>query len=295
MQRSGLQQLIVGIPHYYGPPAPELKLHGSTSAKLQERSAILYRTVMNLHQTFGQSQCMMQINRGATDAANTAYRFKVKVYICAQSHHHLLSQSNLPAWSYDAVIGDTAAVDLGFACHRELARRVNEGDWFAYLEDDLVLNDPLFFEKLQWFTENAGSDALLQPNRFERDSRWLATKAYVDGDLVERCTSDFQNRADRAELWLDYGGARTRFLRPANPHSGCFFLRRDQLMHWMKQPGFGQPDHSFIGPLESAASLGVMQNFRLYKPSIENAGFLEVEHQSTQFISQLRKSDDVNR
>jgi hypothetical protein len=38
---------------------------------------------------------------------------------------------------------------------------------------------------------------------------------------------------------------------------------------------FFDRDTSFIGPLESAATLGIMRAFRIYKPAPEHAAFLE--------------------
>ena len=38
--------------------------------------------------------------------------------------------------------------------------------------------------------------------------------------------------------------------------------------------------------LQEAA--GIMRTFRVYKPAVENANFLEIEHYGTGFISQLR-------
>jgi hypothetical protein len=83
-------------------------------------------------------------------------------------------------------------------------------------------------------------------------------------------------------------GIPIRFCRPANPHSGCFFLNAAQMSRWAARPDFLDRDTSFIGPLESAATLGIMRTFRVYKPTVENANFLEIEHHGTGFIGQLR-------
>ncbi len=44
-----------------------------------------------------------------------------------------------------------------------------------------------------------------------------------------------------------------------------------------------------IGPLESAATLGIMRSLKIYKPAPENANFLEVEHHGCRFIRLIRK------
>ena len=69
-----------------------------------------------------------------------------------------------------------------------------------------------------------------------------------------------------------------QFQRINNPHSGCFFLTAAQLARWAEQPDFAVPSARLFGPLESAATLGIMQYFRAYKPARENAAFLEIEH-----------------
>jgi hypothetical protein len=59
------------------------------------------------------------------------------------------------------------------------------------------------------------------------------------------------------------------------------------MAHWAAQPYFLDRDTGFIGPLESAATLGIMRTFRVYKPANENANFLEIEHYGNGYISQL--------
>ena len=113
----------------------------------------------------------------------------------------------------------------------------------------------------------------------------------MDGELSPSVTDAFQNLTERPLVESAGLGKTWRFVRAANPHSGCFCLRRDQLQRIGQSQVFASPCDDFIGPLESAASLALMQTFRVYKPAVENAAFLEVEHQSNQFISQLRRPD----
>ena len=41
-------------------------------------------------------------------------------------------------------------------------------------------------------------------------------------------------------------------------------------------------------PEVSAASLGVMRTFRVYKPADENAAFLELEHTGSGFLGRIK-------
>ena len=143
--------------------------------------------------------------------------------------------------------------------------------------------------KLAWFNGHVGQDKLLLPNRFEMGSGPLVHKAYVDGDLARRATARFQNVDDCPRLQSEVLGTKVVFRRPLNPHSGCFFLNVEQMQHWAAQPYFLDGDTSFVGPLESAATLGIMRAFKIYKPAPENASFLEIEHYGSRFLSLIRE------
>jgi hypothetical protein len=72
-----------------------------------------------------------------------------------------------------------------------------------------------------------------------------------------------------------------------NPHSGCFFLNARQMEHWAAQRHFLDRDSRLIGPLETAATLGVLRTFKIYRPAPINADFLEVQHFGTDYLRQL--------
>ncbi len=275
------------IPHYVGASQLHTR-HGSTHDR-QQRAASLRQTVMALHQHFGTAQCVMQLVKRRTDAANEAIRGQVKVIICTVAGHDVVAAANLPLGSYEHSICDTPPTKLGYACHRVLAEQASNYDWLCYLEDDLLIHDPLWFIKLTWFNHEFGDEALLLPNRFERGQRMLATKAYVDGDLSASTTEAWVRQPAELAVERNLLGTPFRFERPRNPHAGCFFLSREQFNRWSSQPYFLDQSDQFIGPLESAATLGILRTFRIFKPASVNAGFLEIEHQGQGFISQLRR------
>ena len=116
----------------------------------------------------------------------------------------------------------------------------------------------------------------------------MALKAYLDGDLPPDVTAPFQNIAECSELKGSCLGIELTFRRPSNPHSGCFFLTNEQMSAWAGRTDFLDRDTRFVGPLESAATLGLMRAFRVYKPATAVASFLEIEHAGTAFIGNLR-------
>ena len=62
------------------------------------------------------------------------------------------------------------------------------------------------------------------------------------------------------------------------------------MARWAEAPTFGDGDCSFAGPLESAASLGVMTNFRIHKPAAPHAGFLELQHLHNRYLGVALKT-----
>src|SRR5262249_10632455 len=136
-----------------------------------------------------------------------------------------------------------------------------------------------------WFNGVAGDEALLGPNRFEVAPGQVVHKLYIDGNMADPSISPrFQDAADRPMVEAEALGRRFRFQRVNNTHSGAFFLNARQMAHWAAQPHFLDRDAGFADPMASAATLGVMRAFRLYKPARENAGFLELRHLSNRYL-----------
>lgn len=115
---------------------------------------------------------------------------------------------------------------LGLGCHLTLQRQLGSYDYYGYLEDDLILRDGYFFQKLSWFNQQVGDSLVLQPNRFEVSQQGSPEKVYVDADfesisqLFAGCPHDF---SDQQQLIAQFLGQRLQFNRARNPHSGCFF------------------------------------------------------------------------
>jgi len=228
---------------------------------------------------------MVNIARRLVLPANEALVSTVRVVICTTRGDHLLASiqpySNL--FSHRPV--DSEPMMLGFACHREL--RVNTGnyDYYCYLEDDLIIHDPWYFQKLEWFSRQFGNEYLLQPNRYELGPRGRTHKLYIDGDLAPSVTAPFIKPSRQTDLEALALGTRIEFCRAVNPHAGCFFLNLAQMRSWAQDPRFCDGDTSFVGPLESAATLGILRSFHVFKPSRQNASFLEVHHFGTRYLS----------
>jgi hypothetical protein len=288
-------RVLVAIPHFYAKAAgsPDGRAHGSVGSDGQARLIALWACIASLHQLYGPAQHIIDQATRKALPANGRVAGRVDIVICTTGPHHLVGRLTLPAESYSHQPTDCPPRLLGFECHAALRDKLGNYDYYAYLEDDLISRDPWLFVKLGWFTNQLGDGVLLQPNRFEVGPLGLVHKAYIDGDLRPDVTAPFQNIEESPLATGRLLGTTVTFERAKNPHAGCFFLNARQMETWARQPGFLDRDTSFIGPLESAATLGVMRTFRVYKTVAESASFLEIEHFGRSFLDQLRRRRDV--
>lgn len=214
-------------------------------------------------------------------------RHDIDVVICTVGASHLLDK--LPALQplyrhHDAAIDPMM---LGFECHKLLGEARGRYDYYAYLEDDIVLTDPLFFRKRRLFDSLFAPEALLQPNRYEARPDGPVQKLYVDYHIRPGLTAPYQDVTDSPQLHLPFLDETVVCERTSYPSAGCFFLDAEQLAMWAEGPHFLDGDVSYMSPLDSAATLSIMKTFRVYKPVLDQASFLEVLHASPRWITSV--------
>jgi hypothetical protein len=284
-------RILITIPHFFKPESKSR--HGSQTQDPQPRLEALSRSIAALHQLFDKSQSIININQRLAFPVNQPQAHDLDIVICTTQNCHLLNQLSLPAHFYHHHPTEAEPLLLGFECQAVLRDCLGQYDYYCFLEDDLILHDPWFISKLSWFTKEAGDTCLLQPNRYEISTHALTCKAYIDGDLAPRATERFQNVKERSLLKSNIMGVSISFRRALNPHSGCYFLNANQMADWAKQPHFLDRDTSFVSSLESAATLGIMKTFRVYKSVAEQASFLEVQHYGTRFLDLIGAQVDL--
>jgi hypothetical protein len=276
-------RILFTIPHFFN-HQKQVK-HGSQSGNVATRLNAIISNIASVHQLFSQAQGMIDIAQLKLIPTNQALNNHIDVIICTTNNYHLINQLTLPSAWYQHHSTTIEPMMLGFECQSILRDNLGKYDYYCYLEDDLILRDPLFFTKLTWFNQQVGHQNLLQPNRYEIAISNLISKVYIDGNLRPDVAGRFQNPMEQPYLNGSFLGVDLSFERPLNPHSGAYFLNQEQMEYWVKQPHFLDKKTDFVSPLESAATLGIMKTFRIYKPAPINANFLEIQHFGAQFFS----------
>jgi len=243
------------IPHYF--KENKNSPYGSGRETAAHRLNVLSTTISTLHENFGESS---------------------KIVVCTDNKNHLIEKlpKKIKKLFTHEIRNPKNPMYLGFECQDILSENIKEYDYFCYLEDDLIIRDKLFFNKLKLFNDVFGNSFLLQPNRFEYSSKYFE-KYYIDKII---------SNWNEGSITLEYQNKKINFINSQNPHSGCFFLNKTQMNKITVSKTFRKRTSNFVGPLESAASYSIMKSFIIYKPSLLNRNWLEVQHPGKRYLNE---------
>lgn len=289
-------KVLVTIPHFHN--ASGNGAYGSTGSERGRRAAALSRSIAGLRENLGPRQAFLYCLHDFVPGRGNGRLLKVNdqcadaldIAVCTVGDSHLVESLSVPRGMFHHQPVKCDPMMIGFACQQVLKAHLGKYDFYCYLEDDLLIQDSFFLRKLEWFTRSFGDEVLLLPHRYEISSHEALHKLYIDGPVRPDFTAKWQDVNDRRSLSAEFLGQDIAFERWSNPHSGCFFLNAAQMARWVESPAFGDGDCGFAGPLESAASLGIMKQFRIYKPAAPHAGFLELQHLHNRYLGVALKT-----
>ena len=152
-----------------------------------------------------------------------------------------------------------------------------EYDIVGYIEDDISIEDNEFFFKLNYLHSILPEEYALMPHRCEQ----IGDKSYVvlSGDPDGGRKDLFWATGEK--ISINWPTGLKEFYRSTNPHSGCFFLSKEQaakvLEYWETENW--KSKFQLSGPLEQAASGILLPVLKIMKPVPEDFKFLMVSHQ----------------
>ena len=87
----------------------------------------------------------------------------------------------------------------------------------------------------------------------------LVDRLFIDGALPSHELPQIISDPPPA-LAIEFPFGTTYFESPRNPHAGCFALTPEQMNCWVDDDCWQDGDCSYVSPLESAATLGLVKN-----------------------------------
>lgn len=283
-------KILFVVPHYFFPDASRKYASVRPDMK-KDRLYGLLDTLTLLHANVGRKPGERDL---LTQEAHPILRREcrqLQVLVATTRGRHLLRQLSSYQSYFTHIETDVEPMMLEFECQKILADRVDQFDYLCFLEDDLLIQDPFFMEKIIWFNSSFGNPhCLLQPNRFEIAEKKDFQKFYIDSDVSDSSVK-YQDITIDNEIKLPFLNNEVIFRRRHNPHAGAYFLSQEQFKIWMRQPYFYDKDCGLTGPLESAATLGIMKTFKIYKPVEHSVEFLELQHYGSFFASRTDKEN----
>jgi len=277
---------LVTIAHYFKREADRdwNQVLGSGRAPLA-KVAGLNAQIVALNRHFG-------ARRLARDAKRSSWyeglaRDQLDIVVMAVRGADLLDGIGIDPSAYTVDYFDGPPIMLPFEAQRIMRERAGGYDYYAYMEDDLSVTDPAFFDKVGWFASTFGPQAMLMPLRYEMAHSGLPAKVAIEPPLSSDLRGALRQGGYARTLKGHWNGREQTFHLPNNPHSGCFVVTDEQLKLWMKQPTFYDRDASWVTPLESAATYAPGRAFALYRAAEPDPWFLELEHYGTFYSAAL--------
>lgn len=153
-----------------------------------------------------------------------------------------------------------------------MARKSEPFDWFLFMEDDIVIHDSSFLDKLILFNQHCPeSNGILYPNRYEMLE---GTKRYIDLTINEDMAWD------RLSVFEING---VKYAECQNSHAALYCLTAKQLDYWSRCDRDWRNLDFMVGPLECAGTFSLLESFIIYKPHPQNLHSFEVEHYDTKY------------
>ena len=174
----------------------------------------------------------------------------------------------------DIVLEDYTKIPL--ITSQKLLEQADNYDIICYMEDDIVIEDRDFFNKIIYLDKNTNGDIAFMPHRCEN----IPGKGEVilSGDPEGGRPDLFWDTGERINIKWPLGDK--QFYRATNPHSGCYFLTRRQALtvrnYWMARNWIAE--YELSGPLEQAGSGLLLPILKIMKPIPSQYRFLMVHH-----------------
>ena len=269
------------IPHVFRGDNPH-SLHGSSWARArQTRRDTFDRAIFQIHSLWGDRHSALDTPELKVLPGANPFAIDFDIFVFTTGDMHLMADLRTRAL-FKHVPTTAEPMFVGFECAKWIGDHLNKYDYYFYLEDDLLIHDPLFLIKIETFNRLVSDQfpkALLQPQRYE-----LSLLAHDPNVIknIDRLYIDYANRDQPAgkgpPITLTFLGLPISFEPALNAHSGCYILSNRQAEIVVAHPDFLAHGKMYDFPLDTAATAFVAQALDVYKPARQSLSFLDIQH-----------------
>ena len=285
-------KVLLTIPHVFAPKEGSLYSSQTEAKRAIKQEALRRATIENLnrhsqrhwiHASLGKAKPVVTREQSTSDGVDLT----IQLYTppSASLADTLPMDPNLQL--IDPGVDDfTQVPKVSSRCALELAEHY---DIVGYMEDDLLIEDPNFFEKLHYLHRTVPDIFAFLPHRCEHIPG--------NGDVILSGDPDGGRNdlfwATGETIEVPWPTTNKKFYRATNPHSGCFFLSQKQALRvrafWEEMQW--SSDFVLSGPLEQAGSGLLLPVLKLMKPVVEHYRFLMIRHQDELWKRHTFESD----
>ena len=243
---------------------------------------MLDRAIFQIHALFGNRHKALDGYTLRLIPGHNPFAVDFDIFVFTTQGLHLLDDAVTAHRHFTHVETDAEPPLLGFECAKWIRDHFGSYDYYFYLEDDLLIHDPMFLLKIDAFNRMAAEqlpDVMLQPQRYE-----LALLAYDRAVLadIDKLYIDYQHSGlmvpSGPTLRMNFLGIDIVFEPARNPHAGCYMISNAQAERVIRHPDFLKPSKIYDAPGDTAATGFILQALRVYKPARQSLAFLEVQH-----------------
>ena len=260
-------KILIGVAHAFEPKKNSVYSSQNIKKRESKEKALFNATIGNLirhnrnqwiHASLG--------NRGKIVTrqiqTNIDQEIKVRLYVAegANLARTLPRHQNLEIVEFNM----KEKMMLPIRATQHLLENSDGYDIVGYMEDDISIEDEYFFEKLKCIHNDIPKEYAIIPHRCEKIEN--IGEVILSGDPDGGRPDLFWDTGEK--LAYKWPTGTITFYRATNPHSGCFFLSKEQAKivrdHWEEQEW--KSSFQLSGPLEQAASGRLLSILKVMKP-----------------------------
>ena len=275
-------KILIGIAHTFNPKTASVYSSQDIEKKGLKEKALYEATIGNLTRHNREQWIHASLGKGkeiVTRKVITNLEQEIEIRLYAAKDANLVS--SLPDHENLQIIEVEVEdkMNIPMMATEDLLKNAEGYDLVCYLEDDITIEDPDFFQKLKCMHRDIPNEYALLPHRCE----------YMDelGEVMLSGDPD-GGRKDlfwdtKEKIYYKWPTGTITFYRATNPHSGCFFLSKEQVKMVVKYwEGINwKSSFRLSGPLEQAASGRLLNVLKVMKPIPEDYKFFKVMHRDT--------------